>query len=169
MHVLSIWTGKIGVVVFQLFENCLVLGMFSVSVFKVIRCKCSTAFIDLSRYTNRNKGLKCPLKRNVSWGFFYLAEYLVMLLVWVKNLCVMTVQATRIKYTVLAYAKITGNMQQNLDGCKHNQNFSCNINCNDNYVSEVFLDNVWSICWPPDFKWPHKYWKPQSSGLKYPD
>lgn len=70
--------------------------------------------------------------------FFHLAEYLVMLLAWFKNLCVTTVQATRIK---CAYNKMAGNMQQDLDGYNHNQKFSCNINCNDDYISEDSLDN----------------------------
>ena len=52
----------------------------------------------------------------------------------------MTVQATRIKCTVLAYTKMAGNRQPNLDGRNHNQKLSCNINCNDNYVSEDALD-----------------------------
>lgn len=40
-----------------------------------------------------------------------------------KNLSVMTVQATRIKCAVIAYTKMSGNMQQNLDGRNHNQKF----------------------------------------------
>lgn len=35
----------------------------------------------------------------------------------------MTVQATRIKCAVIAYTKMPGNMQQNLDSCNRKQKF----------------------------------------------
>lgn len=53
-------------------------------------------------------------------NFFDLAEYSVTV-AWFKNLSVTTLRTAIMKCTVLVYAKMSGNMQQNVDGCNHNQ------------------------------------------------
>lgn len=53
-------------------------------------------------------------------NFFDLSEYLVMV-AWFKNLSVTAVRTARMKGTVFAYAKMGGNMQQNVDGCNHDE------------------------------------------------